>query len=174
MHDDDPMSSPVRLRAAVAADVPTILDLIRELADFERDADSAVATPELMHDALFSPGHVAHAIMAEDDRDALGLALYFFNFSTWTGRRGLYLEDFYVRPQARGRGVGRQLFARLATIARERGCARMDLSVLNWNVDAIRFYERNNGVPMNEWTHFRFESDAIARIAASDPGAVHA
>ncbi|MDQ6738242.1 MAG: GNAT family N-acetyltransferase [Gemmatimonadota bacterium] len=168
MHDDNPTSVSVRLRVAVPSDIPAILDLIRELADFERDPDSAVATPDLMYDALFGPRAVAHAIMAEDDREILGFALYFFNFSTWTGRRGLYLEDFYVRPQARGRGVGRQLFARLAAIARECGCARMDLSVLNWNVDAIRFYERNDGVPMNDWTHFRFESDAIARIAASD------
>ncbi len=168
MHDDNPTSVSVRLRVAVPSDIPAILDLIRELADFERDPDSAVATPDLMYDALFGPRAVAHAIMAEDDRETLGFALYFFNFSTWTGRRGLYLEDFYVRPQARGRGVGRQLFARLAAIARECGCARMDLSVLSWNVDAIRFYERSDGVPMNDWTHFRFESDAIARIAASD------
>lgn len=168
MHDNSQASVSVGLRAAVAADIPAILELIGELAEFERDPDAATATPDLMYHALFGPGAVAHAVMAEDDREILGFALYFFNFSTWTGRRGLYLEDFYVRPHARGRGVGRQLFTRLATIARDCGCARMDLSVLDWNVDAIRFYERNDGVPMNEWIHFRFEGDAIARIAASD------
>jgi GNAT superfamily N-acetyltransferase len=158
--------SDVRLRPAVPADIPKILDLIRELAEYERDPESAVATPDLMYDALFGPKAVAHAIMAEDDVETFGLALYFFNFSTWTGRRGLYLEDFYVRPSARGRGIGRLLFTRLASIAQEYGCGRMELSVLNWNVNAIRFYERYHGVAMDEWTHFRFGVDEIARIAS--------
>ena len=167
MHDDEnAANAAVRLRSAVPADIPVILELIRELAEFERDPDSAVATPDLMYDALFAPGAVANAVIAEADSETLGFALYFFNFSTWTGRRGLYLEDFYVRPAARGRGVGRQLFARLASIAQETGCARMDLSVLNWNVDAIRFYDLHDGVPMNDWTHYRFDKGAIARIAA--------
>ena len=157
-----------RLRPAVPADIPEILALIRELAEYERDPASAVATAESMHDALFGPRAVAHAIMAEDDQNTLGFALYFFNFSTWTGRRGLYLEDFYVRPLARGRGVGRQLFRRLAVVAVESDCARMDLSVLAWNVDAIRFYERHGGVAMEEWAHYRFEADAIARLASGN------
>lgn len=158
--------SAVRLRPALPADIPKILDLIRELAEYERDPDSAVATPDLMHDALFGPKSVAHAIMAEDDIETFGFALYFFNFSTWTGRRGLYLEDFYVRPSARARGIGRQLFTRLARIAQECGCGRLELSVLNWNVNAIRFYERYNGVALNDWTHYRFGLDAIASIAS--------
>jgi GNAT superfamily N-acetyltransferase len=156
----------VNLRPAVAADIPTILDLIRELAEFERDPESATATPDLMYDALFGPKAVAHAIMAEDDNDTLGFALYFFNFSTWTGRRGLYLEDFYVRPTARGRGIGRKLFARLASIARDCGCGRMELSVLNWNENAIRFYDREGGTPLDDWTHYRFGVDAMSRIAS--------
>lgn len=156
----------VRLRPAIAADIPTILDLIRELADFERDPDAATATPDLMYDALFGPKAVAHAIIAENDSETLGFALYFFNFSTWTGRRGLYLEDFYVRPSARGLGVGRQLFARLATIAQECGCGRMELSVLNWNENAIRFYDREGGRPLDDWTHYRFDVEAMARITA--------
>ena len=160
--------SEVRLRPAVTADIPTILDLIRELAEFERDPDSAVGTPDLLYDALFGPKAVAHAIMAEDGGETYGFALYFFNFSTWTGRRGLYLEDFYVRPSARGRGVGRKLFARLATIARECGCGRMELSVLNWNVNAIRFYEKYDGVPLDDWKHYRFDADTIAKIASTD------
>lgn len=156
----------VHLHPAVPADIPTILDLIRELAEFERAPDSATATPDLMYDALFGPKAVAHAIMAEDDAGTLGFALYFFNFSTWTGRRGLYLEDFYVRPVARGRGVGRMLFARLAAIAQECGCARMDLSVLDWNENAIRFYDRQGGTPLDDWTHYRFGTDAMARIVS--------
>jgi GNAT superfamily N-acetyltransferase len=157
----------VRIRPAVPADIPNILDLIRELAEYERDPDAAVATPDLMHRALFGPGAVAHVVMAEDDTGTLGFALYFFNFSTWTGKPGLYLEDFYVRPAARSRGIGRRLFTRLAGIAQQRGCGRMELSVLNWNVNAIRFYQRQGGVAMNDWTHYRFGADDIARIAAA-------
>lgn len=156
----------VRLRPAGPVDVPKILDLIRELAEYERDPDAAVATPDLMHDALFGPNAVAHAIVAEDDAETVGFALYFFNFSTWTGRRGLYLEDFYVQPSARARGIGRQLFTRLAAIAEECGCGRMELSVLNWNVNAIRFYERYGGIALDDWTHYRFGIDAISRIAS--------
>ncbi|MDQ2891231.1 MAG: GNAT family N-acetyltransferase [Gemmatimonadota bacterium] len=159
------------IRPAVAKDIPTILELIRELAEFERDPQSAVATPDLMYEALFGQHAVARAIMAEDATETVGFALYFFNFSTWTGRKGLYLEDFYVRPAARGRGIGRALFAHLASIARQSGCARMDLSVLNWNVDAIQFYERNGGTPMSDWTQYRFDSAEIARIAAASPPA---
>ncbi|HEY7898031.1 MAG TPA: GNAT family N-acetyltransferase [Gemmatimonadaceae bacterium] len=156
----------VRLRPAVVADIPTILDLIRELAEFERAPEFATATPDLMYDALFGPRAVAHAIMAEDAAETLGFALYFFNFSTWTGRRGLYLEDFYVRPSARGRGTGRMLFARLARIAQDTGCSRMELSVLDWNENAIRFYDRQGGTPLDDWKHYRFGVEAIARIAA--------
>jgi GNAT superfamily N-acetyltransferase len=160
----------VQIRPAAATDIPTILELIRELAEFERDSESAKATPDLMYEGLFSPAAVAHAIIAEDDTGVVGFALYFFNFSTWTGRRGLYLEDFYVRPGARGSGVGWQLFARLAVIARDCGCGRMDLSVLKWNKDAIKFYDRQGGVPLDEWTQYRFTSDAIDRLAS---GATH-
>ena len=167
--DGGSLMGDVHLRPATPADIPTILDLIRELADYERDPDAAVATPELMHDALFGPGAVAHVLMAEDEAETLGFALYFFNFSTWTGRPGLYLEDFYVRPSARSGGVGRRLFARLASIAQERGCGRMELSVLNWNVNAIRFYERQGGTALDDWTHYRYGTEEIARIAAMEP-----
>jgi GNAT superfamily N-acetyltransferase len=165
------MMSDVRLRPAVPADIPRILELIRELADFERDPESAVATPDLMYDALFGPKAVAHAIMADDETQVYGFALYFFNFSTWTGRRGLYLEDFYVTPSARGRGIGRKLFKRLAQIAQECGCGRFELSVLNWNVNAIRFYEAHDGVPLNDWTHYRFDLETIGKIASGSDAA---
>jgi len=158
----------VRLRPAIADDIPAILDLIRELAEFERDPDAVVATPDLLYDGLFGPGAVAHVIMAAGNQETYGFALYFFNFSTWTGRRGLYLEDFYVRPSARGLGIGRMLFARLATIAEECGCGRMELSVLAWNVNAIRFYEKCDGVSLDEWKHYRFGAETIAKIASTD------
>lgn len=159
-------TSAVRLRPAQPTDIPRILGLIRELAEYEREPESAVATPEHLFDHLFGPQAVAHAIMAEDDTETFGFALYFFNFSTWTGRRGLYLEDFYVRPSARSHGIGRQIFTRLANIAVECDCSRLELSVLNWNTNAIRFYEHHGGVAMRDWTHYRFDVDAISRIAA--------
>jgi GNAT superfamily N-acetyltransferase len=158
--------SDVQIRPATSADIPTILDLIRELAEFEREPDSATATPDQMYDAIFGPRAVAYAIMAESTTETFGFALYFFNFSTWTGHRGLYLEDFYVRPSARGRGVGRMLFARLARIAQETGCRRMELAVLNWNENAIRFYDQHGGSPLDDWTHYRFGVEEIARIAS--------
>lgn len=162
------MIDDVRLRPALPDDIPTILGLVRELAEFERDPDSAVATAELMYDALFGPRAVAHVLMAEGDAETYGFALYFFNFSTWTGRRGLHLEDFFVRSNARGRGVGVKIFRRLARIALQTGCGRLELSVLNWNVNAIRFYEKLDGIPMSDWTQYRYEVDTIAKIAALD------
>jgi GNAT superfamily N-acetyltransferase len=158
----------VTLRDATPGDIPTILALVRELAEYERDPDAAVATPELLYAAMFGPRAVASAVMAEDDGTTLGFALYFFNFSTWTGRPGLYLEDFYVRPAARGRGIGTRLFRRLAQIARERNCGRMELSVLNWNTEPQRLYTRLGGQPLDDWTTFRFDERAIARLAGDE------
>jgi GNAT superfamily N-acetyltransferase len=153
------------LRPATEADIPTILELIRELAEFEKEPESAVATPELMYDALFGAESVAHAVIAEDDGVGIGMAVYFFNFSTWTGRPGLHLEDLYVRPSHRGQGVARRLFAYLARVAIERGCGRLELAVLDWNVNAIRLYDGLGGVPMAGWTTYRFTPDTIAEIA---------
>lgn len=161
-------ASAVALRDATPDDIPTILALVRELAEYERDPDAAVATPELLHDAMFGARAVAHAIMAEEEGEAVGFALYFFNFSTWTGRPGLYLEDFYVRPSARGRGVGTRLFRRLAEIAQERGCARMELSVLTWNLEPMRLYERLGGQRLVNWTTYRFDASAIAKLAGDE------
>lgn len=163
------MTSDLCIRPATPHDVETILELIRELAEYERDPAAVVATPDLLHDALFGENHVAYAIIAEDAAGTLGLALYFFNFSTWTGRSGLYLEDLYVRPSARGRGVGEQLLVHLARIARARECGRMELSVLDWNVNAIRLYERLGGIPMKGWTVYRFTPDVIEQIAERAP-----
>lgn len=157
----------VTLRPATSTDIPAIISLVRELAEYERDPDAAMATPELMHEALFGEKAVAYAVMAESGSDAVGFALYFFNFSTWTGRPGLYLEDLYVQPSMRGRGIGRELLRYLANVALERGCGRMELSVLNWNMDAIGFYHRLGGVPMDGWTVYRFNPDTIAAIASN-------
>lgn len=164
----DTATDTVTLRDATQDDIPTILALVRELAEYERDADAAVATPELLSDAMFGPRAVAHAIMAEENGEAVGFALYFFNFSTWTGRPGLYLEDFYVRPVARARGIGTKLFRRLASIARDRGCGRMELSVLTWNLEPMRLYERLGGQRLVNWTTYRFDTNTIAKLAGEE------
>lgn len=162
----DTTNDSITLRDATPDDIPTILALVRELAEYERDPDAAVATPALLHASLFGPDRVAYAVMAEDAGEAVGFALYFFNFSTWTGRPGLYLEDFYVRPSARGRGIGTRLFRYLARVAHARGCGRMELSVLDWNTEPQRLYQRLGGRPLDDWTTYRFDTDAIARLAA--------
>lgn len=158
----------VTLRDATQDDIPMILALVHELAEYERDPEAAVATPELLYDAMFGPRAVAYAIIAEEGGEAVGFALYFFNFSTWTGRPGLYLEDFYVRPSARGRGIGTKLFRRLASIARDRGCGRMELSVLTWNLEPMRLYERLGGQRLVNWTTYRFDASTISKLAEDE------
>lgn len=157
------------LRAATSEDVSTILGFVRELAEYEREPHAVVATEELLHDALFGSNAVAHAVVAEDIRpDAIrpvGFALYLFNFSTWLGRRGLYLEDLYVTPEARGRGIGKQLLAYLADVAVAHDCGRMEWAVLDWNAPAIEFYRAAGARPMDAWTVFRLTGDALRELA---------
>ena len=160
----------VQITAAREADLPLLLAMIRELADFEGLADQVVATETGLHDALFGDRPAAEAVLAREDGAPVGFALFFHNFSTFLGRRGLYLEDLYVRPRVRGRGIGRRLLAHLAGIARERGCGRMEWSVLDWNRDAIRFYRGLGAVPMDEWTVFRLTASALDRLAGDAGG----
>ncbi len=155
----------VTIRNAAPADVPRILRFVRELADFERASDKVVATEALLADALFADQPAAYAVIAEIDGEAVGMALYFFNFSTWTGWRGLYLEDLYVTPAARGAGVGGALLTHLAGIAVDRGCTRFEWAVLDWNENAIRFYLSNGAEPMHEWRTYRVSGDALPRLA---------
>ena len=124
-----------------------------------------VATEPLLHDALFGAHPAAEAVIAESDGNAVGMALFFQNFSTWTGWRGLYLEDLYVTPIARGHGVGASLLRHLAALAVARGCTRFEWSVLDWNEKAIRFYRSMGAVPMDEWTVFRVAGDALVKLA---------
>ncbi len=154
------------IRPATAADVPTILRFVRDLATFEREPDAVEATDAMLHDALFGAAPAAEAVIAESDGEAQGFALFFHNFSTWTGRRGLYLEDLYVTPDARGQGVGTALLRHLAGIAVARGCGRFEWSVLDWNADAIAFYRRMGAVGMADWTIQRVSGEALARLAA--------
>lgn len=153
------------VRPATSADVSVILRFVRELAAYEREPDAVEATEPMLAEALFGAVPAAEAAIAEVDGEPAGFALFFHNFSTWTGRSGLYLEDLYVTPAARGRGVGRALLAHLAGIALDRGCARFEWSVLDWNEPAIGFYRAIGAVGMEEWTVQRLTGDALARLA---------
>lgn len=155
----------ITARPAVPSDVPLVLQFIRELAVYEKLAHEVVATEASLRDALFGERRVAEVIFAMVDGREEGFALFFHNFSTFVGRPGLYLEDIYVRPEMRGRGVGRFLFGELARIARERNCGRMEWAVLDWNEPAIRFYKNLGARVMSEWHVFRLDETGIARVA---------
>ena len=156
----------LRLRGAAAADSPLIVSLIRELAVYERAPEAAKASVADIDKALFGAHPKVHALIAEWDGEAVGFAVYFFNFSTWTGKHGLYLEDLFVRESVRGKGVGKALLARLAAIAREKDCARLEWSVLDWNEPAIGFYRSLGAKPQDEWTVYRVEGAALDTLAA--------
>lgn len=156
----------LRLRGAAAADSPLIVSLIRELAVYEHAPEAAKASVADIDKALFGAHPKVHALIAEWDGEAVGFAVYFFNFSTWTGKHGLYLEDLFVRESVRGKGVGKALLARLAAIAREKDCARLEWSVLDWNEPAIGFYRSLGAKPMDEWTVYRVEGAALDTLAA--------
>lgn len=158
-----------RIDPATEADVPVILSFIKELAAFERLSHEVVATEEQIHAALFSDRPVAEACLGRHDDEPVGFALFFSSFSTFLGRAGLYLEDLYVRPSHRGRGFGRRLLVHLARLARDRGCGRVEWSVLDWNHRAIAAYERVGAVPMDEWTVYRLTGAALTRLAET-PG----
>lgn len=155
----------IAIRPAVPADVPVILRFVRELADYEREPDAVEATEPMLAESLFGEAPAAEAVIAEHAGETVGFALFFHNFSTWTGRRGLYLEDLYVTPAARGLGAGRALLVHLAGIAVARGCARFEWSVLDWNTPAIDFYRAMGAVAMDEWTVQRVSGDALVRLA---------
>lgn len=159
---------PCRIRPAREEDVPLVLALIRELAEYERLADEVTATEGDIRQALFGPAPSAEAVIATVADRPAGFALFFHNFSTFAGRRGLYLEDLYVRPDHRGRGIGRRLLRHLARLARERGCRRFEWSVLDWNAPAIRSYRRAGATAMDDWTVYRLTGPALARLADED------
>jgi GNAT superfamily N-acetyltransferase len=156
------------IRPACAADVPIILQLIRDLATYERAPSEVTATEEQLVDVLFGEKPAAEVLLAFENETPAGFAVFFHNFSTWLGRPGLYLEDLFVKPEKRGKGYGRALLVDLAKIAYERGCGRMEWAVLDWNESAIRFYHSLGAKPMEEWTVFRLTRDGIARLAQSE------
>ncbi len=153
------------IRPAGIDDVPVILELIKDLATYERAPNDVVATEEGLKEVLFGAKPAAEVLIAREGKEAVGFAVFFHNFSTWLGRPGLYLEDLFVRPEKRGSGYGRALLVHLARIAQERGCGRMEWAVLDWNEPAIGFYRKLGAVPMHEWTVFRLTPDEIDRLA---------
>jgi GNAT superfamily N-acetyltransferase len=156
-----------QIRPARVEDVPIVLELIRDLATYERAPDEVVATEEQLIDVLFGEQAVAEVLLAFEEKSPVGFAVYFYNFSTWLGRPGLYLEDLFVKPEKRGKGYGRALLVELAKIARDRGCGRMEWAVLDWNEPAINFYRALGAKPMHEWTVFRLTREEIAKLANS-------
>jgi GNAT superfamily N-acetyltransferase len=157
----------VTLRLASRDDVPLILTFIRELAQYEREPDAVQTDEATLATNLFGAQPGAEVVIAEVDGQPAGFALFFHNFSTWLGRRGLYLEDLFVRPEYRGRGVGQVLMAYLAKLAVERDCGRFEWSVLDWNTPAIDFYRRLGAAGMDEWTVQRVTGEALHALAAS-------
>ncbi|MGW7607062.1 N-acetyltransferase family protein [Streptomyces sp. NPDC054766] len=151
------------IRIATPDDIPVIHALVRELAEYEKALEEARATPEQLREALFGKNPAAYAHIAEDDvtGEPVGFSLWFLNFSTWRGVHGIYLEDLYVRPTARGAGHGKALLTELARICRERGYQRLEWSVLNWNRPSIDFYESLGARPQDEWTVYRLTDEAL-------------
>jgi GNAT superfamily N-acetyltransferase len=166
-----PASPAIDIRPATAEDVPQILGFIRELAIYEKAGHEVVATEADILQSLFCGVPHAHAVLCRIDGVPCGVALYFFNYSTWQGRRGLYLEDLYVTPAQRGVGAGKALLQHLARIAVDNNCGRFEWSVLDWNAPAIAFYRSIGAVPMDEWVRYRLAGEALARFAGTKAAA---
>jgi GNAT superfamily N-acetyltransferase len=155
----------VNIHPARRGDAATILGFIRELAEYEREPDAVVNTEAMLDATLFGETPKAEALIAEEEGAAIGFALFFHTYSTWTGRQGVWLEDLYVTPQARGSGAGKALLAQLAGICLDRDCARFEWAVLDWNEPAIGFYRSIGALPMDEWTTQRVTGDALVKLA---------
>lgn len=163
------MTDSLHIRPATEADVPTIRELIEELAAYEKLSGHCVATDDLLRHNLFGPAPQAQVLIAQWSTEVAGFALFFHNFSTFLARPGIYLEDLFVRPAFRKRGAGRALLSALAELAVKRECGRLEWSVLDWNVDAIGFYERLGALPQTEWTTYRVTGDTLLKLAGKNP-----
>ncbi|MFF3981947.1 N-acetyltransferase family protein [Streptomyces sp. NPDC055808] len=160
------------IRNATAADVPVIHEMIRELAEYEKSLDEVRATPAQLHEALFGEHPAAFAHIAEHESgEPVGFSIWFLNFSTWRGVHGIYLEDLYVRPEARGGGHGKALLKELARICVARGYDRLEWSVLKWNAPTIDFYESLGARPQDEWSVYRLTDAALGKLGAAEAGA---
>lgn len=158
------MSIEIRITEATAADVPLILELIRGLADYETLSHQVTATEEKLRQTLFGPRPGAEVLLAYTGEICAGFALFFPNYSTFLAKPGIFLEDLYVRPEWRGKGIGKALLLRVAAIARERGCGRFEWEVLDWNEPSIGFYKSLGAVQMDEWTKYRVTGEALAQL----------
>jgi GNAT superfamily N-acetyltransferase len=159
------IDQPFTIRTAGPSDCELLLTLINELAEYEKLAHEVVATPEVLQEGMFGSTPYARAIIAENQGEPVGYALYFHSFSTFTGRPGLYLEDIYVIQAHRGKGIGKMLMSHVAKVAIEKGCSRMEWSVLNWNTPSIDFYRAIGAQPMEGWTVQRLVGDALKTLA---------
>ncbi len=155
----------LRISAATEANVPLLLSFIRKLAEYEKLSHAVVATEDSLRTALFGPRPVGEALLAYWDEVPVGFAVFFSNFSTFEGRAGIYLEDLFVDPEMRGKGIGKALLRTIAKLAQERGCARLEWAVLDWNKPSIEFYRSLGAKPLDEWTVYRMSREAIQRLA---------
>ena len=160
----------IEISAAEERDVPLILGLIRKLAEYEKLSHLVAATEADIRDNLFGKNPVAEALVARWDGEPVGYALYLRNFSTFLGRPGIYLEDLFVEPEHRAKGIGKALLSRLAQIAVERGYGRLEWAVLDWNAPSIEFYRRLGAVPLDDWISYRITGEALVRLAFGDRG----
>jgi len=161
------VSKPV-IRPAIINDLSQIMQFVVDLAEYEKEPDSVVATEEHFANTLFCDNPQVHCLIAEIDGEAVGFAVYFFSFSTWLGQHGIYLEDLFVNPEARGAGAGKALLKALAKIAVARGCGRVEWSVLDWNEPSIQFYKAMGAEPKDGWTVYRLSDQALTTFAASE------
>jgi ribosomal protein S18 acetylase RimI-like enzyme len=160
------MTHPGQIRRAAPADVPALVGLVEDLAEYEKSRDECTLTAEQLHTALFGPSPAVFAHVVEDETGVVGCAIWFLNYSTWTGVHGIYLEDLYVKPETRGKGYGKALLAALAQEAAANGYSRVDWSVLTWNTPSIEFYKSIGANPQDEWVGYRLTGAAIDELAA--------
>ena len=153
-----------QIRSAAAADVPLILSFIRELAEYEKMLDQVTATEDILREWLFEK-EKAEVIIGELDGEPVAFALFFHNFSSFLGRGGIYLEDLYVRPETRGKGIGKKMLQYLAGLTVERGCGRLEWQCLDWNTSSISFYLSQEAEPMSDWTVYRLSGDSLVKLA---------
>ena len=158
-------STDFQLRLATRNDVDLVLDFIKELAEYEHMSDQVVATPELLAETIFTQKK-AEVVIAENQGTPVGFALFFHNYSTFLGKPGIYLEDLYVKKEMRGMGFGTRILTYLAALAVERGCGRLEWACLDWNEPSIQFYKQMGGQPMDEWTVYRLQGDALHNMAS--------
>lgn len=159
------MTAPFTIKTATISDVPVILDFIKELAEYEKLSHEVVATEETLEQTLFGDKAYAEVIIGYLNNEPVSFALYFYNFSTFLGRPGIYLEDLFVKPRARGQGIGRKMFSYLARLAKDRNCGRLEWWVLNWNESAIGFYKTLGAQPMSEWTVYRLTGESLHSLS---------